>query len=222
MMKNVLKKALEYILNNKRHWNKLVTVLAVFVAVCTVSALILPATTMEGTTCEIEEHVHTLECYEPILVEKKSVPCELEEVIAHEHTDECYEVVALNEVETVSETTSHEHTDACYIMVRTSDSPECGLEESEGHTHTSECENNIESTEVVCGLGDTEGHVHEDSCFKVTVTTEYKCGQEASAGHAHTDECYKWEKTLSCTIVEEENKAKTVAEGEGPQKTEKN
>lgn len=230
----MIKKISEYILNNKRHWNKLVTVLAVFVAVCTVSALILPATTMEGTTCEIEEHVHTLECYEPILVEKKSVPCELKEVIAHEHTDECYGVVALNEVETVSETTSHEHTDACYIMVRTSDSPECGLEESaghthsketgcyeesvsitcgleesEGHTHTSECENNIENTEVVCGLGDTEGHVHEDSCFNVTVTTEYKCGQEASAGHAHTDACKEVKETLVCEQGESEGHTHT-------------
>lgn len=47
----------------KRRWYRLVTCMAALVVFCTVYALILPAITMETPKCELEEHLHTDECY---------------------------------------------------------------------------------------------------------------------------------------------------------------
>ncbi|MCD8053968.1 MAG: leucine-rich repeat protein [Lachnospiraceae bacterium] len=140
------------------------------------------------TYCGLEEHTHTEDCYEKVLV------CGQEESEGHTHTDACYEeqkalVCGLEESE------GHTHTDDCYDA---DGNLICGQEESEGHTHTDAC---YETEKVlVCDLEESEGHTHTDECYEEQLT----CGLEE---HTHTVECLidetadvetsdDWEKTL--------------------------
>lgn len=133
--------------------------------------------------------------------------CGMEE---HTHSDECYELVlicGLEEDEELSQTddtaAGHTHTEDCYeeqsVLV-------CELEEGEGHTHSEEC---YETQQVlVCGLeeGETEptedngGHVHTEDCYEKRLICEL-------TERTHTAECLidetadvetadDWKKTL--------------------------
>ena len=50
----------------RRLWTRVVSVLGCVVVFCTTYSLILPAITAEKTTCGLEEHTHTEECYAPL------------------------------------------------------------------------------------------------------------------------------------------------------------
>lgn len=85
-------------------WRIGVTCIAVLAAFCTVYALVLPATALEGETyCGYTEHVHSDACYETVLV------CGQEESAEHTHSDACYEQVL------VCGLPEHVHSDACYV-----------------------------------------------------------------------------------------------------------
>lgn len=180
---------------HKRQWRRVVTVLACIVVFCTTYALVLPALTLTGGTfCGKEEHCHSDECYEKVLI------CDLEERAAatgtSAHTDECYKVQQILSCGR-EESAGHTHDEHCYgeggELV-------CGQEESEGHTHTEACYQ--EAPVLVCTEPTdtvTEGHVHTDACYEKTLI----CQKEE---HVHSLQCYsdpdavetpeEWEQSL--------------------------
>lgn len=173
--------------------------------------------------CGAEEHIHTQECYEKVLIcgleEGETLPTEA----PHEHTDSCYEekLVAACAQEEHTHTDGcyamqrnltctaqeHSHTDACYTL--TGGSLVCAAQE---HTHSDACKD--AEGNIVCGLSEhTHGdgcyspvekvlsctlqeHTHGDSCYGPAQKTLI-CGH---AEHTHTAECMKNEKVLVCTL----------------------
>lgn len=173
--------------------------------------------------CGAEEHTHTQECYEKVLIcgleEGETLPTEA----PHEHTDSCYEekLVAACAQEEYTHTEDcyamqrnltctaqeHSHTDACYTL--TGGDLVCAAQE---HTHSDGCKD--ADGNIVCGLSEhTHGdgcyspvekvlsctlqeHTHGDSCYGPAQKTLI-CGH---AEHAHTAECMKNEKVLVCTL----------------------
>lgn len=173
--------------------------------------------------CGAEEHTHTQECYEKVLIcglkEGETLPTEA----PHEHTDSCYEekLVAACAQEEHTHTDGcyamqrnltctaqeHSHTDACYTL--TGGSLVCAAQE---HTHSDGCKD--AEGNIVCGLSEhTHGdgcyspvekvlsctlqeHTHGDSCYGPAQKTLI-CGH---AEHTHTAECMKNEKVLVCPL----------------------
>ncbi|MCC8356485.1 MAG: hypothetical protein LJU34_01305 [Oscillospiraceae bacterium] len=162
--------------------------LALVVATCVYWQLRLTgAAATNETFCGMEEHTHTEECYETVLV------CGLEECEAtegHTHTEDCYETQTVL-VCGLEESEAHTHTEDCYTNTLT-----CGQEEFEGHTHTEDCYD--EEGNLTCGLEESEGHTHGESCY----TLELTCGLEESEGHTHTEECYEEQTVLVCELEE--------------------
>ncbi len=73
MQEDLKKEESGYLDKNRRRrvWKKVVSALACMVVFCTISALILPAITMENKIyCKLEEHIHTEECYKERLVQQ--------------------------------------------------------------------------------------------------------------------------------------------------------
>lgn len=107
---------------------------------------------------ENEEHVHTEECYEDVLI------CEKTE---HTHEDSCFdkklaetETAKQSESENGAETTETEQTvwtTQDNISEVNASETECGKEE---HIHTEECYSN--SGELIC---ESEEHTHELACY---------------------------------------------------------
>lgn len=178
--------------------------LACVVVFVTTYALILPAITMsEETYCGQEEHTHTAECYEKVLV------CGLEESQPHQHTEACYQSQSVL-VCGQEETEGHTHSQDCYDE---EGQLICGKEETEGHTHSQDC---YETQEVlVCGQGEGQGSASEgDAQIDASQDQQSQQGdgqgssqgksqesspensQEASQGHTHTEACY--EERLIC------------------------
>ncbi len=149
------------------------------------------------TVCGLEEHVHTEECYEYVLV------CGMEETEGHVHTEDCYEdeeVLICGE----EESEGHIHTDDCYeeIEVLVCD------DEDEDHVHDDSCFE-IER-ELVCGEDEYEGHTHTADCYeteRVLICEE----EEEEEGHVHTDECY--EKVLICEKEEHTHTVECLGAG---------
>lgn len=173
--------------------------------------------------CGAEEHTHTQECYEKVLIcgleEGETLPTEA----PHEHTDSCYEekpvAACAQEEHTHTDgcyamqrnltctAQEHSHTDACYTL--TGGSLVCAAQE---HTHSDACKD--AEGNIVCGLSE---HTHEDGCYspveKVLSCTlqEHTHGDSCygpaqktlicgHAEHTHTAECMKNEKVLVCTL----------------------
>ena len=117
--------------NNKRSKRRIgLSILSLAVAVSTLSALLLPAFTLEKTAyCGVEEHRHSESCYEEVLV------CPLEEGKGHNHNDSCY-VTEQRYICGLEESTGHFHGVDCYetrpVLI-------CPLEESEEHRHDESC-----------------------------------------------------------------------------------
>ena len=162
-----------------RRWGLLVRTAAVAVALCTTSALVLPALTMEAEKavyCGNQAHTHSAQCYT-----KKTV-CGLEEVTqpalvctvpeGHTHTDACREKTLTC---TVAE--SHTHAPECYQTV---EELTCTLPEDANHTHTEGCYARHE--ELVCTQ--PEGHVHTEECYEQHLVCTLP------ENHTHTDGCY--------------------------------
>ncbi len=113
------------------------------------------------TFCGQEEHTHTEDCYESVLV------CGLEETEGHTHDESCYETVTTL-VCGQEESEGHTHTEDCYDE---DGNLICGLEDTEGVSKTS------------------KGHTHTDACYETEQVLV--CELEESGGHTHTDECYE-------------------------------
>ena len=195
----------------KKHWYRVVTVLACVVVFCTVYALILPAITMEKGACEIPEHTHSEACYTQVTSATRTEPvCTIESLNLHQHDDTCYDSEGnltcgyadfvvhqhdsacydengnlwcpLPEIET------HEHTGSCYAV------PEAGAPEV--HTHTDDCYT-VERGELICTESTEPAHVHTDDCY--TETSALVCEED----HEHTGSCYETTRELTCGDTEE-------------------
>ncbi|MCD8148073.1 MAG: fibro-slime domain-containing protein [Clostridiales bacterium] len=109
----------------RRRMMMILTAPALLLALVICWQLHLTGVALTGETyCGLEEHRHTEECYETVLV------CGQEESEGHTHDESCYDesgnlICGLEELE------GHTHTDDCY-----EEQLACGLEE---HTHTEEC-----------------------------------------------------------------------------------
>ena len=178
------------------------------------------------TFCGAEEHTHTQQCYEKVLVcgmeEGETLPTQA----PHVHEESCYGLQKI----CVCGTEAHAHSDACYAMQRnlTCTSGEhshgdacyttsggaltCAAAE---HTHSDECkdaEGNLTCDQQVHSHGDgcfspvertlsctlTE-HTHDDSCYG-DAEKVLICGH---GEHEHTDACYEEQQVLVCTLSTE-------------------
>lgn len=225
MKQNIARDAESYMKNHRKkgRWYKLVTGLACIVVFCTTYALILPAITLEGNQCGIEEHTHTGECYTQVTSITRKVPvCTVEGLDIHEHSEKCYDdqknlicgyadFVAHKHDETcyredgtlwcpLEEREPHVHDESCYTLPEPHvHTDECyTLERGElictEHVHTDECY--TETTGLTCGLEESEGHHHDESCHDAE--GNLVCGQEESEGHHHSESCYGPVRTLTC------------------------
>ncbi len=178
--------------------------------------------------CGLEEHEHTEECYQDVLICGYGDVDQEEEISqgntaqepeaqggqqentapeeGHQHTEDCYEVESVLEC-ALEESEGHTHDEGCYEIKETLT---CGQEESEGHQHTEDCCD--ETGELACGQEESEGHTHGGDCY--TSESTVVCGQEESEGHTHGDECYRQDKVLKCGQEESEE---GQAEGPAPE-----
>lgn len=171
----------------KRKWKKVVVVLSCFVIVGTVSALTLPAITMNQPACGLEEHQHSEECNGKVSV----LACNAE---IHQHTEDCRDAER-NLVCRYADFVIHEHDGAC---LDADGNLVCSLPEVKEHQHDNSCYQLGEETIV------DAGHKHSDACYSWTTSETSSCGLEASEGHTHDETCRSVAKTLICT---EEEKA---------------
>ncbi|MDD7389583.1 MAG: fibro-slime domain-containing protein [Lachnospiraceae bacterium] len=138
------KKAAKFLKNRRIHkrWQKVVMCMAAVVVFVTTYMLILPAITMEQEyVCGKEEHVHTDECYEKVLICGKTEG-EDEPETQTGQDENGQEETETDEPETAE--TGHVHTDACYEKQLV-----C---EKEEHEHTLKCysdpEADVETAEI--------------------------------------------------------------------------
>ena len=158
----------------RRLWTKVVSVLGCVVVFCTTYALILPAITAEKTTCGLEEHTHTEECYAPLPEEPQTVlSCTPEMLGVHSHNPDCYDADG-QLICGLADYVAHTHDENCYdaegVLV-------CTLPENPGHVHTEACYAPVE-----------EGHVHTDACYEMQ-QGELTCGLEENEEHQHSADC---------------------------------
>lgn len=153
--------------------------LACVVALCTVSALTLPAITLESSGCAIPEHSHIQECYTHVTSTEKRVPaCNGQTLSIHQHTQECY---------------------------GTEGNLQCGQADSVAHKHDTLCYD--EEGNLWCTLPEVEAHIHGDSCYAAAEaghTHTEPCytrvrGELICTEHVHTDDCYTENSILVCT-----------------------
>lgn len=225
MKQNIARDAENYMKNHRKkgRWYKLVTGLACIVVFCTTYALILPAITLEGNPCSIEEHTHTDECYTQVTSITRKVPvCTVEGLDIHVHSEKCYDDQK-NLICGYADFVAHKHDASCY---REDGTLWCPLEEREPHVHDASCytlpephvhtdecyttergeltctehvhtdECYTETTGLTCGLEESEAHHHDDSCHDAE--GNLVCGQEESEGHHHSESCYGPVRTLNC------------------------
>lgn len=196
----------------RRVWTKIVSIMACLVVFCTTYALILPAITLEQPEqCDLEEHVHSENCYQKVVHEPgMSLACTYESLGVHVHSESCYNeenqltcgqadyLIHLhnadcwNEDSTlrcqIPEVNAHEHTDSCYRAA------EAELAETEESTDPIETEKELSCTEPEVPV-----HIHSEACFAEEKTEEdsLTCTME----HSHSNMCYgTWE--LVCTQSE--------------------
>lgn len=129
---------------------------------------------------EIEEHIHTEECYQ----EQRVLTCTLQEGEGgHIHSDSCQGPdYSAEPVCGIEETLGHTHDVGCY------DEEEqliCGLELGNGHTHDDSCY----PTVLTCGFEEgTGGHIHSEACY--TMESTVICGKREVQLHTHNEDCY--------------------------------
>lgn len=172
MKNDVLQEAEEYakVRRRRNRRNKIVMILAALVVFCTTYALILPAITMEKTTCSMQEHVHTEACYTPAALITKQVPvCSPERLNIHRHGQSCYDRNG-NLICGYADFVVHRHNASCY---NEDGSLWCALPEIECHTH-----------DAGCYTAGSAAHIHGPECY-ATERGNLICGQ-----HEHTEECY--------------------------------
>lgn len=178
--------------NKRRHQKILISILACFIALLTVNELTLPAQTLEKAEpdCGYEEHQHTEECYEDVLI------CGQDE--NHEHTEECYQIQEKLICEKTENPEGHIHDESCYDENGT-----LICEEEEAHIHSEECYE--EETILICGQD--ENHVHTEECYEKKLI----CEKEE---HQHTEECFSDSEDTPVTDGEPDGDNSTEGEKE--------
>ena len=172
----------------RKRVQRTVAALSAVVVFVTTYMLILPAITMENQAliCGMEEHVHTEDCCQTVLVceegqdgqETSGYICGKEEAEAHVHDDSCCGLTC-----GLEETEGHVHDDSC---CEAEEVLTCDLEECDGHSHGDSCCD--EAGELICGEEETDGHTHDESCY--TQEEHLVCGQEECEAHTHDDSCF--------------------------------
>ena len=177
-MENSLKAWISEMIEKRRARNKKVLMLSVtsFVLVFTIlSAIILPAITLKGeATCGIEEHVHTDECYERVLI------CDKEEYTGEEDTQAAEETQTKEETEQETEADLEEESETAEEAQNEEDA-EADLEEESETAEEAQGDKEAEEDKP-----EREIHVHTDECYELRLV----CGKEE---HTHTKDCYKHE-----------------------------
>ena len=202
-MGNVFQKKAKELNNNRKNrnlWKKVFRPLALIAVFCTTYILILPAITMEGeAVCGFEEHFHSEECYEKVVIEELLCGYEENEEILHEHSEGCYKNDGtLNCAE--PEVQLHSHNEGCYASAE----KEILICEAGEHLHTEECFAKEEYPETyLCGMGI---HSHIESCYDEAGTLicsipEHEHGAECIYAEvdstADTETPDDWEASLS-------------------------
>ena len=210
MESSILKKAGRFLreqVKNKR-WRKVLTVLGAGVVFITAYLLLMPGVSMERkTVCELQEHIHTDECYGQILTcgrvgagDESEDPVTLEFQCTfpdelHAHTEECYDREH-NLICGYADYAVHAHTDGCYEDGHLV----CELSENEEHEHTDACWR-INDSGYKCGQEESESHTHTDNCY--TEHRELICEEEVQEGHTHTADCYTEEWETVCGLEDD-------------------
>ncbi len=198
----------------RRRIYKITSILAILVVFCTTYALILPAITMDQDLyeCGMEEHIHTDECLEQVLICTIEEPAEseTETVVYHTHTNECYTLIQgdlicgleesdgieeTNVICNMEETIGHIHEETCFeivsnIICTTEETIEGAEDGTETHIHSEECY--MEEQVLVCEIIEEAAHTHVESCFETVLTD----------AHEHEIRCYEWGQELNCTLEE--------------------
>lgn len=186
--------------NKKRHrriWKRIVGTLACVVVFCTTYALILPAITMEGMKCGMEEHTHSMDCYvknEPEVLTELS--CSPESLGCHVHSDSCKDADG-NIICGYADYIIHTHNDNCYDS---KGNRICELEEIEEHVHTDECYKVETITSQESAAEETANTAASED--NTTVKKTLVCTKEAIEEHKHTEECYDEDNNLICGKLE--------------------
>lgn len=205
MESSVLKKAGKFLSEQNRHrrWKKMTAGLGAAMVIVVACIMTSPAFTMERIPyCGMEEHTHTEDCYESVLICSQETA---DDLTAPEKDAENSGAPKTEPTESQEKADStHHHEESCYEESR---ELVCGQEESEGHIHMEGCYETSDSGELICGQEESEGHVHTDDCYEVsseltceeehehgddcyTETRILACGQEETEGHTHSEECY--------------------------------
>ena len=222
MQKILMQEAEKYAKQNHRRriWRKFVRVMACAVVFCTTYALILPAITMEKTTCNLEEHTHGESCYKKVVSDTvTTLACTYASLGVHEHTSDCYDgenrlicgqadylIHEHNEdcvdengaiLCQIPEVSGHEHTDDCYRAVESEPDETEAMAEEDIHVHGDGCYA-AQRGGLTCQLDETEGHAHGQSCF---TQGELVCQIPEQEGHTHGEGCS--ETVLVCSLETE-------------------
>lgn len=165
--------------------------------------------------CGKEEHTHSADCYEKILICGKE---ETDGSEGHTHTDDCY----TTERKLTCGEDEHTHGDECY------DEDGNLICEKKEHTHSDDCYTTERN--LTCGKEESKAvkaHHHSDDCYEEKLT----CGKEE---HTHSIECMidesadvetssDWEATLpDLTGSWDEDMAAIAASQVGYTESEKN
>ena len=190
-MKKLLEK-IRKILRNRRVRGTLMRTISVFSAIIvfvTTYALILPAITLEKqAACGVEEHQHTKDCYEQVLI------CDLPESEGHQHTDDCYSVKSVLSCDTPE----HVHDENCYDE---DGNLTCG---AAGHVHGDSCYREVK--ELSCGIEESAGHIHGASCYKNVLS----CDKEV---HIHSADCYEKDENTGSQAESVEDREPAASDG---------
>lgn len=134
---------------------------------------------------QLEEHVHTKECFKTIELTPEGVAALENGAKLHIHTEECYD----EEGKLIcGHDATHIHQPECY-----DDAGKliCGYGAAV-HVHEDKCYD--EEGKLICGY-ETATHLHEESCYDADGNLQ--CGYE-TASHVHGKECYDEEGKLTC------------------------
>ncbi len=198
----------------RKKWKRATSVLSIFVVIGTIGSLMLPAITMSQAACGMEEHTHSVECYESS--DEHSLSCTLESLGVHAHEESCFDeagelvcplpdfVVHTHEEQcrdgegnlicALEEIREHRHDDTCYQAAVIVTDP--------GHAHTDACYEMVKSENPTCGQAESGGHQHGDTCY--ATGEELLCGLEETPGHTHGAGCVGSEQKLTCALEENE------------------
>lgn len=167
---------------HKRVWRRVAGVLSCFIALCTASALMLPALTMEGETfCGREAHEHSEECFSRTQTVSEPI-CSTASLGLHIHDETCYAADGTL-ICTRADALAHTHTESCRLSDGTL---WCTLPEIAAHVHTGECY-----------LPAVEGHTHSEACY-AAVQGPLLCQLTEDENHTHSESCYAVEQQLIC------------------------